>query len=53
MRSVIALIAVLVIFITVIVIAVRVMGWKATLAISFVGVVVNYILNTLINMMGE
>ena len=53
MRSVIALIAVLVIFITVIVIAVRVMGWKATLAISVVSVVVNYILNVLIGMMGE
>lgn len=51
MRSVIALIAVLAIFITVIVIAVRVMGWKATLAISVVGVVVNYILSVLIKIM--
>ena len=53
MRSVIALIAALAILITVIVIAVRVMGWKATLAISVVSVVVNYILNVLIGMMGE
>ena len=53
MRNVIALIAVLVIFITVIVIAVRVMGWKATLAISVVSVVVNYILNALIRMIGD
>jgi len=51
MRSAIAVIAVLVIFITVIVIAVRVMGWKATLAISFVGVVVNYVLSVLIKIM--
>lgn len=53
MRSIIALIAVLVTFITVIVIAVRVMGWKATLAISVVSVVVNYILNALIRMIGD
>lgn len=53
MRSVIALIAVLVIFITVITIAVRVMGWKMTIAISAISVVVNYILNVLIGMMGE
>lgn len=53
MRSVIALIAVLVIFIAVIVIAVRVMGWKATVAISVVSVVVNYILNALIRMIGD
>lgn len=53
MRSVIALIAVLAIFITVIVIAVRVMGWKATLAISAISVVVNYILNALIRMIGD
>lgn len=51
MRSVIALIAVLVIFITVIVIAVQEMGWKATLAISVVSVVVNYILDALIKIM--
>ena len=51
MRSVIALIAALAILITVIVIAVRVMGWKATLAISVVGVVVNYIVNALIKIM--
>lgn len=53
MKSVIALIAVLAIFITVMVIAVRVMGWKATLAISVMSVVVNYILNALIRMIGE
>lgn len=53
MKSAIAIIVYLVILITVIVIAVRVMGWKATLAISVVSVVVNYILNVLIGMMGE
>ena len=53
MKSIIAGIAFLVILITVIVTAVRVMGWKATLAISVVSVVVNYILNVLIGMMGE
>lgn len=53
MKSAIAIIVYLVILITVIVTAVRVMGWKATLAISFVSVVVNYILNVLIGMMGE
>lgn len=53
MKSIIAGIAFLAIFITVIVTAVRVMGWKATLAISAVSVVVNYILNVLIGMMGE
>ena len=53
MKSAIALIAVLAIFITVIVIAVRVMGWKATLAISATSVVVNYILNALIRMIGD
>lgn len=51
MRSIMAGIALLVIFITVIVIAVRVMGWKATLAISVVSVVVNYIVNALIKIM--
>ena len=51
MKSVIALIAALAILITVIVIAVRVMGWKATLAISAVGIVVNYILSVLIKIM--
>lgn len=53
MKSAIAAIAVLVIFITVIVIAIRTMGWKETLAVSVVSVVVNYILNVLIGMMGE
>ncbi len=53
MKSAIAIIVYLVILITVIVTAVRVMGWKATLAISAVSVVVNYILNVLIEMMGE
>lgn len=51
MKGILAGIAVLVIFITVIVIAVRVMGWKAALAISVVGVVVNYILSVLIKIM--
>lgn len=53
MKSVIAMIVYLVIFITVIVIAVREMGWKATLAISATSVVVNYVLNALIRMIGD
>ena len=53
MKSAIAIIVYLVILITVIATAVRVMGWKATLAISVVSVVVNYIFNVLIGMMGE
>lgn len=55
MKGIIAGIAFLAISITVIVIAVRVMGWKTTLAISVaisvVGVVVNYILSVLIKIL--